>query len=59
MLRRYQCSTNTIVVVRRQRVNIFNVTPVQISPGIAATAESTPTNNRYFIGEYWANFWAE
>ena len=56
MLRRYQCSTTTIVVVRRQRVNIFLVTPVQISPGIAATAESTPTNNRYFIGEYWANF---
>jgi hypothetical protein len=34
----------------------FVLTPVQISPGIAAAANRTGTVNRYFTGKYRANY---
>jgi len=30
-----------------------------MSPGTEATAEHSRSNNRYFIGKYWANYLEE
>jgi len=40
-------------------VNIFVMSPVQISPVTVATADHTLTDNRYFIGKYRANYMEE